>query len=301
MLKKTKKGTTMVLDFTEIFVYVDDFCAGFLPYWEKHLISNGLRKRNRLSKLTLSEILTIIIMYHRSPFDCFKYYYQYIYFNHRHDFRIMPCYERFVALMKQALPVLCYLFGCIKGEITGIQFIDSTTLEVCKTPRAKRHKVFAGLAKKGKTSMGWFYGLKLHTVVNHRGEIVALTITSGDADDRKPVPNLVKNIFGKLIGDKGYLSAKLTAELADKGINLITRVRKNMKNILMTMEDKMLLYKRCIIESIYSKLKLFDKLWHSRHRSVENGFTHMIASLIAYQLDPNKPSLKNFIHSTCNP
>jgi Transposase DDE domain len=285
----------MALDFTALFVYVDDFCKGFIPFWEKQAIESGLRKRNRATKLGLSEILSIVVMYHQSHFDCFKHYYNYVYLHHRKDFTFLLCYDRFVAVMKRALPVLCYMFQCVRGEATGIQFIDATTLEVCKIPRASRHKVFKGLAHKGKTTMGWFFGFKLHTLINHKGEIMAITITTGNVDDRTPVLDLVQEMFGKLFGDRGYISAKLTKKLADKGIQLVTRIKKNMKNILMHLEDKMLLYRRCLIETIFSKLKLFSKLWHSRHRSMDNAFTHLLASVIAYQLNPNKPSLVNFL------
>lgn len=294
-LRKKTKATTMNIDFTTTFVYVDDFCKGFLPYWNKHLLASGSKKRCRAGKLGLSEILSIVIMYQNSPFDCFKNYYQHLLIHYRQEFKMMPCYDRFIAIMKQALPVLYYMFECIKGQSTGIQFVDSTTLEVCKIPRAARHKVFGQLAKKGKTTMGWFFGFKLHTVINHHGEIMAIKVTKGNVDDRKPVPDLVKKLSGKLFGDRGYISTKLTSKLADKGITLITRVRKNMKNVPMQLQDKMFLYKRCLIETIFSKLKLFAKLWHSRHRSVDNAFTHLLAAIIAYQLNPDKPSLKSFI------
>jgi hypothetical protein len=286
----------MELDFTEIFVYVDDFCVGFIPFWNKKLLECCKQKRKRGPKISLGEILCILIMYHNSPFNCFKNYYNYLFLKQRSDFKYLPSYERFIALMNRALPVLCHLFQCIKGESMGVQFIDSTTLIACKVPRASRNKTFKGIAAKGKTTMGWFFGMKLHMIINHKGEIMEIRVTAGNTDDRKPVTDMVNGLYGKLYGDRGYISSKLTRELHEKDVHLITRLKKNMKNILMTMQDKLLLFKRVMIETIFSKLKLFDKIWHTRHRSVDNAFTHMMASIIAYQLSPNKTSIASFLH-----
>ena len=139
--------------------------------------------------------------------------------------------------------------------------------------------------------MGWFYGFKLHLAVNDRGELLACCLTPGNVDDRTPVPHLVKRLRGKLFGDRGYVSAPLTQLLFEQGLQLITRLRKNMKNHLMSLSDKLLLRKRVIIEAIIDQLKNISQIEHSRHRSPTNFVVHMIAGLIAYSHQEKKPGL----------
>ena len=103
------------------------------------------------------------------------------------------------------VPLCCYLHTR-KGRCTGIAFIDSTPLAVCDNRCIETHKVFEGIATRGKTSMGWFYGFKLHLIVNDEGELLAFRLTPGHVDDRKPVPSLVQGLFGQLVGDRGYIS-----------------------------------------------------------------------------------------------
>ena len=98
--------------------------------------------------------------------------------------------------------------------------------------------------------MGWFYGFKLHLVVNEYGKILSFQLTPGNVDDRKPVPVLLQDLFGKVFADKGYISKSLFEELLEDEIMFITGVRKNMKNMLMPFADKLLLQKRSIIETI---------------------------------------------------
>jgi Transposase DDE domain len=124
------------------------------------------------------------------------------------------------------------------------------TLEVCDPKRISQHRVFTADAERGKSSMGWFYGFKLHLAVNDRGELLACCLTPGNVDDRTPVPALVKGLRGKLFGDRGYISVALTHLLFEQGLQLITRLRKNMKNHLMHLSDKLLLRKRAIIDQL---------------------------------------------------
>jgi hypothetical protein len=148
--------------------------------------------------------------------------------------------------------------------------------------------------------MGWFYGLKLHLVVNDCGEIQACQLTPGNVDEstvffqyRKPVPVLCKYLFGKLIDDWGYLSQPLFEQLLETfNVQLITRLKKNTKHRLMPLVDKLLLRKRAIIESVIDQLKNTSQIEHSRHRSPINAFINIFAGLIAYCHLPQKPSLK---------
>lgn len=180
------------------------------------------------------------------------------------------------------------------GKCTGISFVDSTTIRVCKNKRIKRNKVFKDIAKVGKSTMGWFYGFKLHLIINDKGEILSFTITQGNTDDREPLKkeNFLKAIFGKLFADKGYISEKLARILFVDGIHLITHIRNKMKNSLMEMSDKILLRKRSLIETVNDELKNMCQVEHSRHRSIGNFFTNLISGLIAYSFFPKKPSIR---------
>lgn len=111
------------------------------------------------------------------------------------------------------------------------------------------------MAKRGKTSTGWFFGFKLHFIINDKGEILAYMLTAGSIDDREALQNLCQKILGKLFGDKEYISSKLFSELYEKGVQLITRLRANIKNKLMPLLDKLLLRKRGLIESVHNRLK----------------------------------------------
>jgi hypothetical protein len=169
--------------------------------------------------------------------------------------------------------------------------VDATTIKVCHNKRIPRHKVFAGIAARGKTSMGWFFGFKLHLSVNDRGEILACRLTPGNVDDRKPLPGMAKTLFGKLFGDKGYISQPLFDQLLAQGLELITPRRKNMKQRPLSLEDKLLLRKRSVIETINDQLKNISQIEHTRHRSVANFLVNLVCGLIAYCHQRKKPSL----------
>ena len=277
----------------ELFVDVDDFCQIFLPVWEKKLIADGNKKRHRTGQLSISEIMTIIIYFHQSRYRNFKaYYIEHVNKHLQGDFLNLVTYERFVILMPSVLGPLSAYLKSLYGQCSGVSFIDSTALEVCDNHRIHNHKVFEGVAERGKGSMGWFYGLKLHLVINDCGEILACQITPANVDDRKPVPALCKHLFGKLIADRGYISQPLFEQLFDTfNVQLITRLRKNMKNRLMSLFDKLLLRKRAIIESVFDQLKNISQIEHTRHRCPINAFINIIAGLMAYCHQPKKPSL----------
>lgn len=277
----------------ELFVDVDDFCQEFSPIWRRKLLTDGSIQRVRTGQLSLSEVMTIIIHFHQSRYRNFKTYYrEYVCVYLRSEFPNLVSYERFVFLMSKAFGPLCAYLKSLYGRCTGISFIDSTSLPVCDNHRIHMNKVFQGVAERGKGSMGWFYGLKLHLVINDRGEILACQITPGNIDDRKPVPALCRGLFGKLIGDRGYISQALFEQLLQTfDVQLITKLRSNMKNQLMPMVDKLLLRKRSIIETVNDQLKNISQIEHTRHRSPFNCFVNILAGLIAYCHQPKKPSL----------
>ena len=256
------------------------------------MLANGAIHRVRAGKLSHSEIMTIMIHFHQSRYRDFKSYYtRHVQEHLRSEFPELVSYERFVALMPGVLVPLCaYLVSCY-GRCTGISFIDSTPIAVCHNRRIPSHRVFEGIAARGHTSVGWFFGFKLHVVVNDMGEILACRLTPGNVDDRKPVPELVKGIFGKLFGDKGYIAKALFAQLFERGVQLITKLKKNMKNRLMPLTDKVLLRKRAIIESVYDQLKNISQIEHTRHRSLANFMVNLLSGLVAYCHQAKKPSL----------
>jgi hypothetical protein len=129
------------------------------------------------------------------------------------------------------------------------------------------------------------------SVVNEHGEILSFCLTPGNVDDRNPVPPLAQELFGKLFGDKGYLSQQLFEQLYAQDVQLITPIRKNMKNKLMPLTDKVISRKRSIIETINDQLKNISQILHTRHRSVTNFAVNLIAGLIAYTHQEKKPSL----------
>jgi hypothetical protein len=194
-------------------------------------------------------------------------------------------------MARSFVPLIFYLMSK-KGNCTGISFVDSTPIRVCKNKRIEAHKVFSGVAARGMSSMGWFYGFKLHLVVSEHGDILSFQLTPGNVDDRKPLSFLFEGLFGKVFADKGYISKDLFVEFFEKEIQLITGVRKNMKNRLMPLIDKLLLRKRSIIETINDQLKNISQIEHSRHRSFTNFLVNLISGLIAYALQPKKPSLR---------
>ena len=275
----------------ELFCDVDDFLVSFEPHWKASRVQTG-QQRSRAGQLYPSEVMTILIHFHQSHYRTFKaYYIEHVQAHLSSEFPHLVSYQRFVALIPGVLvPLLAYLQSRY-GACTGISFIDSTSLEVCDPKRISGHRVFAVDARRRKTSMGWFFGFKLHLAVNDRGELLACCLTPGNVDDRAPVPRMVKRLHGKLFGDRGYISAPLTQLLFEQGLQLITRLRKNMKNHLMHLSDKLLLRKRAIIESIIDQLKNISQIEHSRHRSPTNFVVHLIAGLLAYSHQDKKPGL----------
>lgn len=278
---------------TEIYYLIDEFCIEFDQSIQKHLIGNKPKRKPRMS---CSEVISIMVMFHMGSYRNMKHFYLFYIQKHRADlFPDTVSYNRFVELMQGAtLPMSIFLKTCCMGLGTGISFIDSTPIRVCKNKRIKRNKVFQGLAQLGRSTMGYFFGFKLHIVINDKGELLNFVITPGNTDDREPLKNeaFIKALKGKLYADKGYISKELTNILFMDGLHLITSIRNNMKNVLMELKDKILLRKRSVIETVNDELKNICQVEHSRHRSFENFITNLISGLIAYFFFPKKPAIK---------
>lgn len=282
----------MTITTTALFVCLDDFANTF-EAWERGRLIPTTRKRQRAGKLSLGEMLFIMVLFHLSPFKDFKHFWLHgVEQKYRDQFGDLPSYGRFVALMPRLFAPLAVLMHSLSGEETGIYVADSTKLAVCANPRISRNRTFKGLAARGHSTMGWFFGFKLHVVMNHRGELMAVKITPGNTDDRVPLVDMVAGLEGKLLADKGYISKKLFAELWHQGLHLITGIRRNMKNYLMPIWDKVLLRKRFVVETLFDKLKSDMGLEHTRHRSPTNAFVHILSCLAAYTLGKNKVAMK---------
>lgn len=275
----------------ELFCNVDDFMRSFAPQLKAVQRAAG-KQRARAGQRCPSEVMTILIHFHQSHYRTFKAYYtEHVQEHLSSEFPQLVSYQRFVALIPAVLVALLAYLQSRYGACTGISFIDSTSLEVCDPKRISQHRVFATDARRGKSSMSWFYGFKLHLAVNDRGELLSCCLTPGNVDDRASVPQMVKRLRGKLFGDRGYISAPLTHLLFEQGLQLITRLRKNMKTHLMHLSDNLLVRKRAIIESIIDQFKNISQIEHSRHRSPTNFVVHLLAGLLAYSHQDKKPSL----------
>src|SRR2546423_9515897 len=231
-----------------LFSDIDDFCQTFEPTFRVKLLESGTAHRHRQSTLILSEVMTIIIWFQQSGYRTFKDFYRKEVCHHlRDEFPNLVSYNRFVELMPLALVPLCFYLQTRKGQTAGIAFIDCLPLAVCHNRRIPSHKVFEQVAERGKSSVDWFYGFKLHLIVNDQGELLAFHLTPGNVDDRKPVAKMAKGLFGKLFGDRGYISQALQEVLSEQNLQLITKIKKNMKNRLLSVFDQLLLRKRAII------------------------------------------------------
>lgn len=284
---------------TEIFYLTDEFCKEFQKSIEGYLIGNVPKKKPIMSQ---SEVISILIIFHGMQHKNMKHFYlNYVQRHLTHLFPNTVSYNRFVELSQQViLPMTMFLKMQCLGDCTGITYVDSTPIRVCKNKRIKRNKVFKDVATVGKSTMGWFFGFKLHLVVNEKGDILNFVITPGNVDDRAPLndSNFLEKIKGKLYADKGYISSKLTQLLFVDGIQLITGIRDKMKNCLLELKDKILLRKRSIIETINDELKNICEVEHSRHRSFQNFISNLISGLIAYSFFPKKPAIKFDVQNT---
>jgi len=213
----------------------------------------------------------------------------------RGEFPDLVSYHRFVELQgKVFVPLILFLKLVCFGKCTGITYVDGTKTGVCHNKRISSHKVFKGWAERGKSSMGWFYGFKLHLVCNEKGELLNFCLTRGNVDDRDlGVFSVIgKDLFGKLYGDEGYISSSLFELLFNDGRHLVTGIKKNMKNKPMSFRDKVLLRKRSVIKTINDELKNICYIEHSRHRSPANFIINLLSALAAYSFFPKKPGIK---------
>ena len=277
-----------------LFCEIDDFFLAYEKWVSTQCLPETppLETRGRPRRLHPSEVMTILIAFHQSNYRTFKHFYlKHVCVYWRTAFPHLVSYSRFVQRKKEVLTLLeFYLARCL-GECSGVSFVDSTRLRVCDNRRISSHRVFAGVAERSKTSMGWFYGFKLHLVINHTGDLLDVALTPGNIDDRKPLGTFAERLHGSLYADRGYISKDIREALRAQGVNLVYKVRKNMKPLDLSVSDEVLLKKRTLVESVIRELKTQIQVEHSRHRSVENFQVNVFSALIAYQLLEKKPAL----------
>ncbi|MDE0555841.1 MAG: IS982 family transposase [Candidatus Poribacteria bacterium] len=291
------------MSIVSLFCEIDDF---FLEH-EAHLSSRCLpseastETRGHPRRLHPSEVMTIIIAFQQSNYRTFKHFYlKHVCVYWCAAFPDLVSYSRFVQLKKEVLTLLAFYLATRLGACSGVSLVDSTRLRVCDTQRISAHRVFAESAGRSKTSMGWFYGFKLHLVINHTGDLLDVALTPGNVDDRHPLGKFAERLHGSLYGDRGYISKALRDQLREQGINFVYKVRKNMQPLDLSVSDAVLLKKPTLVESVIRELKTQMQVEHSRQRSVENFQVNVFAALIAYQMLEKKPSL-NFRNSAIYP
>lgn len=283
----------MLAPITEIFCDIDDFCKTWFTAHSQRVLPNPKRIRHKECRMAASELITIVVLFHLSHYRTFKdFYVQCVQENMKAYFPKLVSYNRFVEIISTCfVPLTAYLMARL-GKPTGLYYIDSSALKVCHNRRIKRHRVFDGVATRGKTSVDWFFGFKLHIVVNHLGELVNFCVTRGHVADSQPLEQLCQGLQGLAAGDKGYISTEKADRLEKKGLRLLTRVRRNMKEKVMTGFEKFFLSQRAIIETIIDQLKALCQIEHSRHRKPDNFLVNLVSGLIAYMLRPRKPAIQ---------
>ncbi len=279
---------------TSIFCDIDDLYKQYLTHAKTLPKKKGSRERK--TQMSISEMMTIVVLFHLSHYRTFKaFYLECVLEDLSSYFPYAVSYPRFIALMPRVLaPLTAYILSK-RGKATNLYYIDSTPVAVCHNRRITNHKVFKYIATRGHSSVGYFFGFKLHLLINHQGELVNFCITKGNVDDRKTVPQLMRGLTGLAAGDKGYLDKKLEDTLSQQGLQFITKVRKNMKHRIRTAFERYFLAQRSIIETVIGQLKNICQIEHTRHRSPTNFLVNLISGLAGYCLKPRKPALH--IHS----
>ena len=283
---------------------VDEFLKEYDSVIKSHSLDEGAPKKRRNRKFTMSnsEIMTILILFHSSSFRNLKHFYIFVRAHMQKDFPHTASYNRFVKLQRKVcIHLAIFLETKSLGQCTGISFIDSTPIRSCHIKRKRQHKTFNEFDRKVKSTLGWFYGFKLHLIINDKGGLLDFLLTPGNVDDRAPLKYMSfhKRIFGKLFGDRGYISKDLFEQLFIDGVHLVTRLKKGMKNALMLQHDKIMLRKRSLIETVNDQLKNICQIEHTRQRCFPNFIINLLSALVAFSFFDKKPSIntaEEFIH-----
>lgn len=283
------------MSIVSLFCEIHDFFIMYEAYLSTHCLprKRASETRGRRRHLHASEVITILVAFHQSNYRTLKHFYEkHVCVYWCSEFPDLVSYARFVQLQQEVLTLLTLYLSTRLGTCGGISFVDSTSLPVCHNRRISKHRVFRRHAERGKTSMGWFYGFKLHLLINDTGDLLDVALTPANTDDRCPVRKFAQRLHGSLFADKGYISKDLRDLLKTEGVNLVYKVRKNMKPLSLSVCDEVLLKKRSIIESVIKELKTQTQVEHTRHRSFLNFQVNVISAMIAYTYLLKKPTLK---------
>lgn len=272
---------------TRLFIFIDDFSKAFISHGEvesdnEFLVLYSRLKNQNNCQLHLSEILTITVYFHSSGFKTFKHYYKFLERYHMKEFPTLISYNRFVEIKNNYAFELFVLSQLILADCDGLSYIDSTHLSVCHIKREYIHATFDGIASKSKSTMGWYFGFKLHMITNQYGHPISYELTRASVDDRQAPDRLFDKIFGELYGDKGYLGKPFIERMSEKSIKIITALKKNMKPQIMPVGQSEKLNKRSIIESVFNCLKNHLNMQHTRHRNPKNYVINLIGAITAY-------------------
>jgi hypothetical protein len=291
------------LKLTEIFINCDDFCQQF----QLHCLQEGYEKEVKPRQMHESEMMTILIYYHHSGMKCFKYYYEQIISKALRSYWKKPyAYAAFVAQIPRVnLLLFAFLSACRLATTTEANYIDSTPLVVCHNRRKQknktgRHPAFKNRARTGKTSTGWFFGFKLHAIINEKGQLVVFRITRGNVADNNVdlLQKLTERLKGFLYGDKGYLT-QLADKLKARGVEIITKYRKKMGLQPLSYKKSYYLRHRGLIETVFDCLKNLCDLDHTRHRTGPPGgpinfLVNIWSALLAYTFFDQWPEVIPF-------
>jgi len=272
-----------------IFDQVDNLIKAMNANLKRKLVGSLKPKGGRPPKLSLQAILTFGVFRFAVGNKDIKHYHRYLLSHFPNELGEIPSYGNFNGLMNRTLPyvvfLLQWLMYCNRSDESGLYFLDSSPLKVCENKRIFDHKVSDGLAKRGKTSMGWFFGFKLHAVCDSLGRLVSLLITPGNTDDRRFALKLLKDLKGLCIADAGYVSKNLMKTLYDQGLLLLTDVRNSMKR-LMSKTEHQLLKMRQRIEGVFACLKYRLKAEASFARSPLGYLSRILYACLAFVLTP---------------
>lgn len=239
----------------------------------------------RKPSLNLAEIATISLIRSEYTIRTWIGVYRLLKEKYTRDFKL-PAYKNFVLLMNRNAKLILVLINVLlqinRKEAGTIKIIDSTDIPVCKNIRINRHKVMKRVASRSKTSLGWFYGLKLHALTDLSGNILELRFTTGSVNDRIVLDAFLEKLHDSIVlADAGYISPQLETKARKNGNILLTCLRKNMKK-LASFLDICLLNLRPRIETLFSLLKERLGLITSLPRSVDGYLAHYIHVIFGY-------------------
>lgn len=258
---------------------------------------NQIPKVGRKKKLSRSELLTIAIIKQKLGIETNKQLYFLIKKYMKKDFSEMPSYQQFCAGLESNfwhLGIINSILAEInKQKQSEFYVIDSTPLPLCSVGYRFRSRLGKGFASSGKNMNGWYFGFKLHLIINKNMDIVSFKFTNGSTSDIAALDTkMVAGIAGYLIGDKGYLGLKKAKELKICNITLITKGRKNMKKTPISKNILKMLKRRQIVETSFSILKDRLQIINKKARSITSFFSQALSAILAYTLGNNNRFLR---------